>query len=1661
MPVDDSNDAPEGGRPPETEQTPSPTPEMDGEHDGDSPGPAAPQGRRRGYLTRRNAIISVIVIAAIGIGAILLAVLFYRTGYVDRYIARQIKDTFAQYGIRAEIKEFHTTGARNVVMNDVELYDATTNEKLGRIDKLTAVVRIEDLYALNLRRNINLEKLTIDGVEVWVRFDEQGNSNFRNLKLPPPDPNRRILFSYSTAQVQINNGIIHYGDERHDISGEARNLVATIQPDDPNAPAESWMNTVTFSASNSTFVYDGRPVNNITVNARGRVNQVRAEIQELVVTSPLAEARMTGVMDDWRAMRYNLNVTSTVDLTQASDILQPDTTLRGMGNFAGVISGEGSRYNVEGEIKSDAMAADGVRVQALQVTARGTGDGSAYDIQGRAVAELLTAGDFQLNAMQVAGGVVGTGTDFRWVGELRAAAARYQGTSITGLILSDAVAEMREGVVTANAKRAAASGINTAEARISGAQASDLRVRSENGVTTATAGSVQAGTVAAQGAQVQGLTANGVDLVDRDGATNVAVNQLRIGGVKASGATIGSLNIAGVRLSIRGGRVEGSSGDINAGNVQIASTKDFEGGTVRDVRLARPVFVLEPSGRYRASADLSLGGGVLASVELGAARAAVTASNNQVELRNFNAQVLNGNASGNAVISTARNGQSRVTATFNDLDVNQLVALTAKRNVPISGKATGTADLAFRGTDFKNTATGTLRADFTGETGTAATGTNPLTGTVALNAAQPGLFQIERANLRTQSSEINASGQFSFARSESDLNLDLNSSDAAELQSVMASTGLLPSLEEQLSTYNVALDGKLTFKGTVRGQLDNPSVEGRASLESLIVSGRELGALTAAINMTPTEINVTEGRLAERDGGGVQFTLNAPRTGQNNISIDATLDRANAGNLLAAFQSGGGSTLDNQADASAFSDLQADVSGRIQLRGFPDAMTGDANLRVGPGYISGEHFDSIIAQATFVGTKINLSRVDATFDAGTIVAQGNYDTHTREFDINASGTGIQLSRLASFAPNTAGVPKISGTADLTAHATGIFTDFATYQVTIDGTGRNVIINGREAGQLSLAGRTENRQFNLTLTTGILGQPQVITANVDLSDRLLRTRVGTDFSNADLTGLFAALLPPGTGVAVTGRATGRLSAEGNLFDESTGKFSFKGLSGSANFTNLTVQVEDVQLAAVSPLLVQFSSDEITFTNTKFTGTGTNVEFGGTLAVGPQGHQNLNVNGQLNLRVLNGLSPDFFLAGTADVRVSVGGTYQEPRLNGSASVANASLSALITDQRLQVSNIEGRVIFNSNFAQISSLTGTLGGGRVNITGGAQLAGFVPSQFRFNAHADQVTVPFPEGFRTTADADLEINGRRAANSGVITTFITGPVTLRRAEYTQDIELADLINQRREASLTEGGSEGALAATTQLDLRIEGRDALVVRNNLADVVGSVSLRVTGPVEDPIVAGRISVSRGTLNFRRERYEVTRGFIDLPAQRDADPILNVQAESEIRGYRVIADLTGPLSQPSATVRSDPALPQVDVVSLILTGELSQEGSGASVLAQSGVGTAASLLANTIINEPLRRATSKLYGLSLELDPLIAGRGGASPTARLRVTQPISKELSVTYSTNVTSEQNQVIAVEYRVSDRLSFIAQYEQGSASGFSSRNDNFSFEIRFRKRF
>jgi translocation and assembly module TamB len=434
----------------------------------------------------------------------------------------------------------------------------------------------------------------------------------------------------------------------------------------------------------------------------------------------------------------------------------------------------------------------------------------------------------------------------------------------------------------------------------------------------------------------------------------------------------------------------------------------------------------------------------------------------------------------------------------------------------------------------------------------------------------------------------------------------------------------------------------------------------------------------------------------------------------------------------------------------------------------------------------------------------------------------------------------------------------------------------------------------------------------------------------------------------------------------------------------------------------------------------------------------------------------VNGQVNLRIFNGVSPDVFSSGVADLSLRVAGTYEVPRVTGTASVGGASVAVLVGDERITVANLKGLIIFNTNQAQIDSLTGTLGGGKVRATGGARLKGFSLDRFVLNIHGDNVTLNYPLDFRSTVDADLAISGTTQRP------IITGDVNVRHTEYTKDLELAELINRRPGPSIEEGGEFSLAEAAILQDLRVEGRNALVVRNNLADLTASVSLRLNGPVKDSIIEGRITATSGSINFRNNPYEITRGLMYFPARRGADPIINIAADSVIRGYRVTISLNGPLSNPLTTLSSEPALPQADVVSLVLNGTLSTTETGTSVLAQSGLGTAASLLTDTLINAPVSRASNKLFGLSrLEINPVIAGTTGSTPTARLTVARRFSKDLTVTYSTNIASDPNQVLTVEYRLSNRLSFVAQYEQGSLANLSTQNNNYSFEVRFRKRF
>ncbi|MCW5961327.1 MAG: translocation/assembly module TamB domain-containing protein [Pyrinomonadaceae bacterium] len=1702
--------------------------------------------KRRTFFTRRRVVKSLIGAAIVLLVFGIFSTIFYRAGYLDTYIKGQFTRKMDEMNLVFDADVFQLSlSPLQLTLKNATFNNKITGEKVFFISNAVIGLSVTNLFDWQLTRDINVDSTRVEGFEAWILFDENGDSNFREIQFVKGEGN--LNFTFSSLEVALSGGVINFGDIQRKIDAKANNFRLQLDPT-TDKTAESLQETdpqflykFDLATTDSVFQYDESRLENIDISAQGLADDTGLDVKSLRLTTPVGDSTLVGTVKDWESPKYDLRIESTVDLTQTSSIFPLGTSIRGVGNFQGRVTGEGEKYRIEGEINSESLAADNIRLKAIKINASVDGSDSMYNANGKAIAEMLTFEDFVIDYPQLFGNIRGTGTDFRWIGELQAIAAKTPIGTITGLFIKDAVADYKEkklgaelgnvaarlfvsddvsienirsrnvnltnsnGVTTVNAPIADASAVKTEDTTTRNVRANNLRVRDSGPVTDIDADSARADGLEtedftvrnlsannirirdtkgstdinsstlnadgldANGVKLAGLAATGVNITDiSGGATNVYSNNLKVASLTTDAAIMGSLNVAGVRLSFFQGRVEGRSEDIAAGNVRLTENVAAGGGNLEDVTIAKPVFLLEPSGRYRASADMSIGGGILGSVSLGSARAAVVAENEQIALNDLTAQIMDGSLEGDAVIALNNNRRSDVGVRFDNLELSKLLALTGGKVIPIEGKTSGTVDLDFPGTNAR-AASGTVTADFNASAGTEDDGLVPVNGKLGLTATN-GLFNIDLANLFTEKSKFEATGRFDLTGSDSNLNLALDSTDASEIERIVRVLDISPDFTGQLDRFDAEFAGNLKFNGNLTGSLAtlfetpanaasyaSPNLEGTLALERLVLKNRDVGRLTTRINATNEMFELREGLLAQAGGGELRFGLTVPFYGSNNTSFQAELDNFNTGTLFAALP----------VDAylpDQFQDFRARTSGTVSIDGIPNNLNGSANISSGKGTINGEPFDGFDLKAEFAGNLINVENFTGRFGEGVLTLNGSYQTDSTAFNFVANGENVNLARVRPFIPNGSSLPTFDGTVDLKANASGIAYNSRTYQIEFSGSGQSVSVNERLVGDISFNGKTEDQRLDANVTINFGDQPQIVQASVNFADDNLPFRAETAFSNTELTPIIALIRPEA--VEVSGRATGTVILEGNLSavnDQGVREFTTANLSGAANFSEFALQIEETPFVATNPIAVRFNTREVVVDEARFSGGGSNVVVSGTKAFTNDGVNNFSVDGKINLRIFNAFSRNNFFAGIADVSVRLSGVNRTSRLTGRADLQNASFATFIGAERLSFDRIKGLIIFTSNQAQIDNLSGFLGGGKVTASGGALVEGLKLQQFRLNVRGTNITAPLPPDFITTGDAEGEISGFRTGNE--MNTLIRGTFNARRSVYTKDIDVADIFSGRGEGSLSAGSSDSSsLLGIPKLDIRIEGRDALVVRNNLADLTASASLRVTGDIEYPQISGRITANSGTIFFRNDRYDVQRGTLEFPPNTTIEPYINLQAETEIKGYQIIVSLVGNITDTEsliATVRSNPGLPQPDVISLITTGSLANTDAGIPTLAQSGINTAAEILTDSFINNPASRATDKLFGLNrFELDPIISGQR-LNPSARLTVGRQINRNLAVTYSTNLSEDQNQVLALEYRVSNKISFVAQYEQRSLSNVTQRNNVFSFEVRLRKRF
>ncbi|MCW5969587.1 MAG: translocation/assembly module TamB [Blastocatellales bacterium] len=1074
-------------------------------------------------------------------------------------------------------------------------------------------------------------------------------------------------------------------------------------------------------------------------------------------------------------------------------------------------------------------------------------------------------------------------------------------------------------------------------------------------------------------------------------------------------------------------------GTLRAGSFTGAGSSG-ENLRIERARLNGPI--ADPT-RTRLSGVLHLESLMTADVPVGDISGELVATIDEVEIPAFSGTVFGGEARGSARLRLDGRGASEFIADLSGLDLDQTLAAAAGRRLPLRGTTEGAVNLRWMGSDIIGTTEGAINLRFSGDTTAGASGL-PVNGILNV-IATGGAFRLDNTVVRTGASELRANGTVDW-NGASDLDVVLTARDAAQLQGLVvefadaAGTDAARELVATLKDSEIELRRALRFQGRVTGPIEDVQVNGRFALDSLSVGKEDMGQLAGDLFYCRQSARIDNGRLRQARGGRADFTVEYPFVVENSVWLRAQFADLSVRPLV-----------------NIFADLPVDglATGKADLAGLPREMRGTAEVVLAEAGYDGRDVDEARARLRFDGSRINAEELRARIGQGVITGAGWYETQTKGYSVDLRG---EVGEIAELIDADRSLPfDLTGSAEILIEAAsaGFRRERAGVHRVFDNVSARIAsndlkYNGEALGRagFTVSGRDSRMQFELNAE--LLGQNYAGEGTIDFTqyDAPVRARVVLgDVAMAPVLDLVT-----GRRFSTPGTVAGEVRASGSLFGDSNP------LQLEAELSKLAFESREAPIAAQPPVLLRFQGQQLDLGRIRLSGPETNLELAGVIGFEGDGRLSLTANGDLNLRIAQNFVKDVAADGIVRVQMAAGGSFQKPRLSGSATLEGGSVRR--RDFPLNLSRANGRLLFTADQAQIASLTAEVGGGRLSITGGAALAGFAPDRWRLQARASNVRLDYPRDVRSTVDGDFTLQGNRRLQ------VLSGAATVRRAEYLAETDLFDFI-ERVLSEVGVGGGQDLTAAAgwppTQLDLRVVANDSIIINNRSLDVVAGADLRLIGSLDDPQIKGRLAISRGLIDdLFRERYRITSGVIEFSGISERPPRLSVEAETVISGYRLSVLIAGPFDNLRITPRSEPPLPQSDVITLMTTGQLPRDGLSADsptqALAQTQAQNLSTLLAQPLSSRIGSNVTGRLFGLNrFAIDPLVTGRG-TDPTARITVGRRVTKDLSITYSTNLASNQDQVILIEYRASDRLSFVASRAQDGA---------FGLDVRLRKRF
>lgn len=914
---------------------------------------------------------------------------------------------------------------------------------------------------------------------------------------------------------------------------------------------------------------------------------------------------------------------------------------------------------------------------------------------------------------------------------------------------------------------------------------------------------------------------------------------------------------------------------------------------------------------------------------------------------------------------------------------------------------------------------------------------NPLDGQVDVIYTQAtGLVELGQSYLATPASRLNLSGTLGQT-----LKIKFRTTNPDDVLPPLALADNAP------KTIPLKLvGGSAQADGTVIGPLENPVFRGQVQIQRASVEGHVFDLLDANIEASKQSIKSDKFTLARGDSQA-----------SGNVSL-----QARAGSFDDAAISGS-VTLANISLEEAIKEIgrtepiSGTLAGSVRVSGFLQEPQGDATFDIQHPAAYGEKADHLRAGvhitpdlAEVTAGQVEDGPARARFSASYRHAVNKWDAGDIRFQVTGQDlTPDRIEALAKLQPPIAGT--FSGTLDGAGKVQNSKLELTSANGTLSVD--KFTVDKQPVGNLKLTASTRGEDLQLQ----VQGSVRDSTVNGQGSWRLSGNDPGSmavHFTKMDIqTVNHLAML--GT---TAEKETAELPFDGFIVGGATVMAPLASLMDfQAEVTLDTVQLRpkasqtpkamapvNVELRNTKPVRLAITSKSAVITSAEFTSEGTTIEASGSVPFESGANANLALRGDLNLTILQLLSPDLTATGNATMQATVRGALRDPSVNGRLELKGASL--YFGDLPNGVDNANGVVLFDRNRATIEKLTAETGGGKVTLTGlvefGSQLV------YRLQADAKSVRVRWPEDLSTTFDAKLEFNGSPAQST------LSGSLTLNRATFGARGDIGQLFAASTKPLPTTGEANDLLRGA-QFDVRIQSSPNFEFQTSLTrDVEADVSLRLRGSPLRPILLGDISVNQGEIQLFGNRYTVNRGDIHFLNPVKIEPRFDMEMETKARGITVNITFSGTLDKLNVNYSSDPPLQQSEIIALLAVG---RDPSGAATIASGspaagGFNDGGLGLLGEAASEQLSSRLQRFIGSSrVKIDPTLTAADNL-PQARLTVEQQVSRDVTMTYITNLNRTQEQTIRVQWDFSKKWSVVAERDS---------NGLFGLDFQYRRRF